>query len=104
MQREVGSYNNRACTNKACPDAGQALSYYRLRQHEENFARYGVCQLEADIMVPRKRDMKRKLKRGEGESYLCDIRGCPKAGMPLTQDMAKNHRKTFKKYGVCLKQ
>ena len=103
MQREVGSYNNRACTNKACPEAGQPLSYYRLRQHAENFTRYGVCQLEADIMVPRKRDKKRRIKKGEGEGYICDIKGCPKAGMPLTQDMVKNHRKTFKRYGFCLK-
>lgn len=55
-------------------------------------------------MVPRKRDAKRKLKKGEGDSYLCDIPGCPKSCMPLSQDMAKNHRKTYKKYGVCLKQ
>ena len=66
--------------------------------------KYGVCQVEADIMVPRSRDAKVKLKRGPGDSYLCDMPGCPKSGMPLSQDMAKNHRKTFKKYGVCLKQ
>ena len=55
-------------------------------------------------MMPRRRDVKVKLKRGEGETYLCDVPGCPKEGIPLSQDMAKNHRKTFKKYGVCLKQ
>ena len=55
-------------------------------------------------MVPRRRDAKIKLKRGQCESYLCDMPDCPKSGMPLSQDMAKNHRRNFKKYGVCLKQ
>ena len=35
--------------------------------------------------------------------YLCDMEGCPKAGQPLTHNMIKNHRKTFKKYGACFK-
>ena len=55
-------------------------------------------------MVPRSRDAKKQFKRGQSGGYLCEIPGCPKSGMPLTQDVAKNHRKSFKKYGYCLKQ
>ena len=39
----------------------------------------------------------------DGSMYLCDQKGCPKAGQPLSLFVAKNHRKTFKKYGACFK-
>ena len=35
--------------------------------------------------------------------YLCTNPGCPKAGLPLTRNTIKNHRKTYKKYKVCYK-
>ena len=43
------------------------------------------------------------LRYGDGEMYLCDNEGCPKAGQPLSCDTNKNHRKNFKKYGACYK-
>ena len=109
MQHKNGLYNKRPCTNEGCPEAGQNLSYYRIRQHQENFSKFGACQvvkpnqLEALEKKETRRAKVPYLRYGDGEMYLCDNEGCPKAGQPLSLNTNKNHRKNFKKYGACYK-